>query len=82
MKVDLFQRTQTLELQQKFLRNLLHTKPSKFKELSIMLKEYSKREINLGTVYERLLGKSIYSLISCVTSSIFISHHPKALIKA
>jgi hypothetical protein len=48
--------SKSLELQQRFLKSFLHSKPSKFKELSVLLKEYSKREIKLKTVYEKLKG--------------------------
>lgn len=59
MKSDSFKRSQSLELQKKFLRGLLQTHPSKFRELSLILKEYSKKGISINSVYERLLGKHL-----------------------
>ena len=60
MKVDSFNKTQSLELQKKFLKNLLKSKPNKFKELALMLKDYSKKSVSLNTVYDKLSSKHIY----------------------
>ena len=56
MKVSRQNKSQSIELQRNFLKNLMENNPSKFKELAIMLKEYSKRGISLSTVYDRLSG--------------------------
>lgn len=57
MKVDSFKGTPDLEQQKDFLRNLLQSKPSQFKELAIMLKDYSKRSVSLNKVYDKLSSK-------------------------
>lgn len=62
MKVDSFKRSQNLELQKQFLYCLLRTKPSQFKEFSIILKDYSKRGLTMNAVYNRLFGNPIRAL--------------------
>jgi hypothetical protein len=57
MKIDSMKPGKTLELQQRFLISLSKSNPEKIKELSKLLKKYSKREIKLDLVYDNISGK-------------------------